>query len=302
MLGNVQGLIPLDKPKGLTSRRCVDLVGQMVRVRKAGHAGSLDPLATGVLLILLGKATRLAEYLMRTEKEYLVTAQLGVKTDTADAEGALLEKREVPTLSREFLLDLLKSFVGEIQQIPPAYSAKKVAGIPAYSIARRGGQPRLAPITVTIFELALLSYQEPLLSLRVRCSHGTYIRTLCEDLGERLGCGAHVTDLRRTRVGFLRDQECVSLETLVESVTPLQFLRPLSEMVSFMPGVCVNDEEILALRQGKMVFLKERTLSGTGTGAEGVRALDDEGNLVAICRVQEDSGILKPEKVFVSGE
>ena len=314
MPGSGHGLLLLDKPKGITSRGCVDAVSRVLGVRRAGHAGALDPMATGVLPVLLGKATRLSEYLMRTDKEYLFTAALGSRTDTGDAEGRVVEERVVPRLEADTVRSLLGEFTGEIEQVPPAYSAKKVEGRRAYAIARAGGTPKLSPVTIRVHQLELLDLQPPRLVLRAVCSHGTYVRRLCEDLGDKLGCGAHVSRLRRVRVGPFSEEDCVGLKDLSESEEPLVFLRSMGDIVSFMPSITVGEEEALALMHGKTVLVKsaeerpseesaivgsERALSED----ERVRAVDRGGELVAIClRTGSSLEALKPEKVFVLSE
>jgi len=306
------GLLLLDKPKGFTSRRCVDVVSRIVGVRRAGHAGSLDPMATGVLPVLFGKATRLSEYLMRTDKEYLFTVTLGSRTDTGDAEGKIIQETPVPQLAVETIRECLAAFLGQMKQIPPAYSAKKVHGRRAYAIAREGGTPRLSPVKVWVYQFSLLDFQSPHLFLRVVCSHGTYIRTLCEDLGAKFGCVAHVTQLRRSRVGPFSEESCVSLEDLSESENPFHFTRSMSEIISFMPSITVGEKEILALNQGKTVAMDkthEMSAEKLGIGemkdAEKarIRVVDRKGKLVAVCRL---TGVLlnelKPDKVFTFSE
>jgi tRNA pseudouridine55 synthase len=211
----LQGVINLDKPPGISSARAVAAVKRRLpRGTKIGHAGTLDPFATGVLLLLIGKATKLCERLMDQPKQYLATVKLGATTPTDDPESeesAVLGA--VPPTPAE-LERALKNFVGEILQTPPAYSAMKIEGRRAYDVARRGGEVKLEPRTVTVYGLELIEYQWPYVKLRIDCGRGTYIRAIARDLGQALGCGGHLTELARTKVGSFALKDAVTLEQL----------------------------------------------------------------------------------------
>ncbi|OQX45033.1 MAG: tRNA pseudouridine(55) synthase TruB, partial [Candidatus Sedimenticola endophacoides] len=204
---DVQGILLLDKPLGVTSNKALQRVKQIFFARKAGHTGSLDPEAGGLLPICFGGATKVSAYLLDADKRYWVRVRLGETTTTADAEGELLRTRPVEGVTEALLGDALARFRGEIQQIPPMYSALKHQGERLYKLAREGVEVERKPRTITIYELKLLAWESPHLELEVRCSKGTYIRTLAEDIGEVLGCGAHVAALRRTGLGPYREAD-----------------------------------------------------------------------------------------------
>jgi len=198
---DVNGILLLDKAAGATSNSVLQQVKRLMGANKAGHTGSLDPIATGVLPICLGEATKLSGYLLDADKGYDVTIRLGVKTSTGDIEGDVLAEHSVPKVSDEYLSEVLERFTGDIYQIPPMYSALKKEGQPLYKLARKGIEVEREARPVTIYELVLRGRTEDTLDLSVLCSKGTYIRTLAEDIGEVLGCGAHVAVLRRTKAG-----------------------------------------------------------------------------------------------------
>jgi len=196
----VNGVIILDKPSGITSRRAVDRVKRIFGVRKAGHGGTLDPDATGVLIVCLGRATKLFQYLIEGDKEYIGTITLGIETDTQDASGKVIRRSEV-NVTEEQVREVASRFIGEIVQIPPMYSAIRVGGKRLYKLARSGQEIERPPRKVTIYELEILRIDPPEIDFRVVCSKGTYIRTLASDIGRELGCGGHLSRLRRIRSG-----------------------------------------------------------------------------------------------------
>lgn len=213
-MDRIHGLIVLDKPRGITSRQAVDEVKRLFGVRKAGHAGTLDPDATGVLIICLGRrATRLFDRLVEGSKEYIGTMILGVETDTQDASGRVIRRCEVNATEEE-IREVFSKFVGEIEQVPPMFSALRVKGKRLYELARRGEVVERKPRRVRIYELEVLKVDPPRVEFRVVCSKGTYIRTLAADIGRELGCGAHLAELRRTRVGPFTIGIAVPLDAL----------------------------------------------------------------------------------------
>ena len=209
----VNGILVFDKPLGMSSNQALQKVRWLLNAEKAGHTGSLDPLATGVLPLCFGEATKYSQYLLDADKGYRTVAQLGVTTATGDAEGDVLERREV-TVGRSELEQALVGFRGDIKQIPPIYSALKKDGQPLYKLARAGEVVEREARSVTISRLEVEAFEPPLATLEVACSKGTYIRTLVEDLGQVLGCGAHVAQLRRTQAGPFVLAQAVSLDTL----------------------------------------------------------------------------------------
>lgn len=257
-LRNVHGVLLLDKPAGMTSNQALQAVKRLFQARKAGHTGSLDPLATGLLPICMGEATKLSGCLLDADKRYWTLARLGQRTTTGDAEGEVLESRPVGDYSAQELEAALARFRGEIEQVPPMYSALKHQGKRLYELAREGVEIERQPRKVTIHELRLLSHGPDSLELDMRCSKGTYVRTLVEDLGEALGCGAHVAELRRLGVGPYGAEHMVGLETLracaeqgPEALEAL--LLPVDTAVADWPRVDLDPDSAYYLRQGQAV-------------------------------------------------
>lgn len=217
------GILLVDKPAGPTSHDVVDAVRQFFHIPKAGHGGTLDPGATGLLVLLLGRATRLSQPVMSTDKTYEGTMELGVSTDSHDADGVVLARRDPSAVTREALLAAMQSWTGDVMQVPPMVSAVKKDGVALYKMARKGQEIEREPRPLHIFEFALLGFQPPLARFRVRCSKGTYVRTLCHDIGEALGCGAHLRVLHRTRSGSFDVQDAIRFEALFD-LTPSDLL------------------------------------------------------------------------------
>jgi len=211
---SIHGILNINKPQGLTSRQVVDRVRRIFGMPKAGHAGTLDPDATGVLLICLGKATKLFEALQKGDKEYEGTLTLGVTTDTLDASGKIIQKTDITSVTEEQIIAAFKKFEGEIEQIPPMFSAIKHKGKPLYKLARRGIKVERPPRPVTIYHLEVLEIHKPDVTFRVSCSKGTYIRVLASDIGTAIGCGAHLSSLTRTRSGIFTLSNAISLDEI----------------------------------------------------------------------------------------
>lgn len=209
-----EGVLLVDKPQGITSHDVVDKVRWLYQTRRVGHAGTLDPMATGLLIILVGKATKASQYLMSQEKEYLGEATLGVVTDSQDADGATVETNPVPAFTREDLAAAMNAMLGDQQQIPPMHSAKKIGGKKLYELARQGVEVAREPRFIRIEAFELLSWESPRLNFRVHCTKGTYVRTIAYDLGRKLGPGAHLTMLRRTLSGSLKIDRAKTLMAL----------------------------------------------------------------------------------------
>jgi tRNA pseudouridine55 synthase len=288
------GLMVVDKPVGPTSHQVVAIVRKGTGVRKVGHAGTLDPRASGVLVLCLGAATRLSEYLSGTTKEYEATVRFGISTRTFDTDGEVTRRSDRTPTRREIEL-LLPEFRGDVEQRPPPFSAVKVQGRKAYELARAGDDPELAPRTVHISRLDVRSYQPPDLSLRVECSAGTYIRSLAHELGERLECGAHLSGLRRIRAGpFAIDQATAwpMLEVGLLTGKWERYVLPASAGLPELPAVEVDVQELEALRFGHPINA-EPVSSGMA------KAVDGEGELVAILEAVEGGTLWHPRKVFV---
>ena len=224
---NIDGILPIDKPCGCSSYDVIRRLKYTFGFRKIGHAGTLDPLATGLLLIVLGKATKISQALMCGAKTYEGVIQLGVETTTYDREGEVTQTRPTDGITEESIQTVLQSFIGDQYQQPPIFSAKKINGIPLYKLARKGQEPHPSPHFITIFQCDLLSYDAPNLHLRVRCSKGTYIRSLAHDIGSKLNCGGHLADLRRTHSGNFSVEQAIPLDTLLQEPALLkQYLVP----------------------------------------------------------------------------
>jgi tRNA pseudouridine55 synthase len=210
----MNGILILNKPKGMTSFSVVHTIHKLTKM-KAGHAGTLDPMATGILIIMLGKATKAAQQFEASQKEYVAEITFGITTDSLDSTGKILTQKEV-NITKEQLLEVMKTFVGEIEQVPPMVSAIKKDGVRLYKLARQGIEVHRDPRKITIYELELLSFEGTKASMRIACSKGTYIRTLCDDIGEKLGCGAYMSALVRTRSGDYTLDDSISLEEAIK--------------------------------------------------------------------------------------
>jgi tRNA pseudouridine55 synthase len=290
MLMGMFGLFNINKPSGITSRDAVDCVVRIVKPDKVGHAGTLDPLASGVLVVCVGRATRLAEYVQRMRKEYTATYQLGRTSDTDDIEGAVVELADAPVPSRQAVEQALGGFVGDIQQRPPVYSAVKLAGQRAYARARRGESVELAPRTVSVYEIRLVEYEYPKLVLDVTCGAGTYLRSLGRDLGQTLGSGAVMSALVRTAIGDFTIDEACPLEALTPD-TVAQWLLPPTRAVAELPQVQLTADEERHVLMGRMI-----ARPGIAPAPE-YAALSEAGELVAIL-VPRGSDRLGPVRVF----
>lgn len=241
----VHGVLNINKPAGMTSHDVVDAVRKILGVRRVGHTGTLDPQATGVLPLCVGRATRIAQFLTQADKEYLMTLRLGVTTDTLDAAGKETGRVEDIRVRREDLLAILPRFVGEIQQVPPIFSAKKYRGERLYRLARRGEKVERPPVAVRVHGLELLEFTPPFVRLRATCSKGTYARSLCDDIGRALGCGGHLHALTRTRSGRFSLDGILTLEALEARVREgrlPEVLIPIADALAHLPAVRVAPE------------------------------------------------------------
>ena len=278
----------MDKPAGLTSHDAVQKVRRALRTRQAGHTGTLDPFATGLLVVLVGRATRLARFVESEAKTYLATARLGVRTETDDLTGAVIEERPVERLSPEQVREALAGFAGEQRQRPPAYSAKHVSGERSYRLARRGVAVEPPETTVTLHRIELVSWVPPAVTFRATVSPGTYLRAIGRDLGERLGVGGHLTALRREAIGGLRVEEAVPLD----QVAP-EALRPPASVLGHLPAVELDPAAKAAVVHGRAVA------DGGALMEPGVPVMLLAGDeLVAVARPEE--GRLQPTVVLAT--
>ena len=216
----MEGILLVDKPRDHTSHDVVARLRGMLRMKKIGHAGTLDPMATGLLVILLGRATRLSQYLISVDKEYEGTVELGKVTDSQDADGEVMETRPVPPLTEPDVAEAIRTFCGDQYQTPPMYSAIKIGGVPLYKRARRGEEVEREPRFIRVMSWDILKFVSPRIVFRLRCTKGTYVRTLAHDLGQKLGCGGHLSALRRTASGSLRVEQALTLDALEQLSLP----------------------------------------------------------------------------------
>lgn len=292
MSSSRSGVLPVDKPEGVTSHDVVAAARRALGTRRIGHTGTLDPFASGLLLLCVGPATRLAEYLIGLPKAYRATLRLGITTDTDDRTGEVVEESAGwQGLSREAVEAALETQRGRIRQVPPAYSAKKVAGRRAYDRARRGETVELAPVEVEIYRLEVVSIDLPEVVFEVECSSGTYIRAIARDVGAVLGVGGHLATLRRTRIGRHDVQDAVPLSRLDDaSAVQSAWLSPL-DALSHMPRIDVDAEDAAALRNGRRIRRPDRD------APEYVPlAIAYQEELLAVGDIEE--GRLRPRKVF----
>lgn len=275
------GVLNVNKPAGVTSRRVVDRVERLVRPTKVGHAGTLDPLATGVLVICVGQATRLIQYVQRMPKTYVATFQLGVRSETDDSEGEVVPVESANEPSRADVERVLASFVGNIQQRPPAHSAVKLSGHRAYKLARRGLEVEIKPRAVAIYRIELRRFEYPELEIEVECGSGTYIRALGRDLGDALATGAVMTALERRAIGEFRAADAVSPEELTREVVR-ERMQPAIAGVANLPRVTLTRTQIFELRHGRPILRSWLTGASLTDDVGDIAAVDSSGQLNAI--------------------
>jgi tRNA pseudouridine55 synthase len=300
----MNGLLIIDKPAGLTSFDVVRQVRRSCGTRRVGHAGTLDPLATGVLPVALGTATRLIEYLMAADKVYRATLQLGAATDTQDAEGRVTATGDWGSVTRAALERACAAMVGTILQTPPMFSALKQDGQPLYKLARQGIEVAREAREIRIEAIDILRFEPPLVDLQVACGKGTYIRTLCHDLGSQLGCWAHLTALRRTRNGVFDEATSHPLAEIVQRATtgaPLPLISPAQALADW-PGLVVSGRAVERLRNG--VAPRAEEVAGTAAPGQKVRLLVDD-RLAAVASAPSHDGspageVFELHKVFTS--
>ncbi len=294
-MATLRGILLLDKPTGPTSHDMVYALRRGTHEKRVGHAGTLDPLATGLLVMCLGPATRLSEYLAGKDKRYRATVRLGQATDTYDAQGAVVsESAAVPDLPA--VEAALARFRGEQQQVPPAFSAIKRNGHKAYDLARRGEDVVMEPRTIHMYTIELVEWQSPLAVLDVHCSAGTYIRSLAHDLGQALGCGGHLAALRRTASGALRVEDAVTLPVLEAAFAAgewAQYVRSPDAAVPDWPAVRLTAADATRVQRGQAV-----PLDNAGSTGKFGRAYNPAGEFFAVLRADPGAGVWRPDKVF----
>ena len=283
----MNGIVIVDKPQGWTSQDVTARLRRVFNTRRIGHGGTLDPMATGVLPVFVGRATRGVEFFEHAEKTYETVLRLGITTDTEDITGTVLTEQDA-FVTGEMLEEVLEKFRGDIMQVPPMYSALKVNGQKLYDLARKGKEVERQPRPITIHELTLLGMEAEGIRLRVRCSKGTYIRTLCKDIGQALGCGGCMAELRRVAAGEYTAQEAVPLQELLETENPEQYLRPVDSMFRNYPQVTLSEKQETRCRNGNSFSVQM---------ADGTyRAYSREGEFLMLAKVE--SGVMSTIKSF----
>jgi tRNA pseudouridine55 synthase len=294
----VSGALIIDKPVGMTSHDVVQAVRRGTGLRRVGHTGTLDPRASGVLVVLLGPAVRLSQFISADDKRYQATLKLGTSTDTYDSEGRILQTAPYNHVTEEQFIALIKGYEGTTQQIPPVYSAVKVQGRPAYRRTRDGEQVELEPREINVYNLDLLEWSLPEVVLDVYCSSGTYVRSLAHDIGEDLGTGAHLIGLRRTKSGFFTLRHAVHLRQLQDAFLSgewYRYLLPASELLQDWPMVELDNEQVEKITNGHRIPSEENpemTMDGMARG------ISEQGDLVALLLFDETKQEWQPKKVF----
>lgn len=290
----VSGVLVIDKPIGLTSHDVVQIIRRGTGIRRAGHTGTLDPRASGVLVVLIGPAVRLSEYVSASDKRYQATIRLGSSTNTYDAEGVVTSRAPVDHITEDRFNEILQTFVGEIEQVPPPYSAVKVKGKRAYEIAREGESVDLEPRKIQVYSLDILEWAPPEVVIDVYCSSGTYVRSLANDLGKALGTGAYLIGLRRTKSGRFTLRDAVPLRKLKEAFDAgdwYKFLIPAADALGDWPMVELDADQVELVRHGHRVPAEP--------GSKGwARGISQQGDLVALLELDEETSEWQPRKVF----
>jgi tRNA pseudouridine55 synthase len=303
----ISGVLILDKPAGLTSHDVVARVRRLLHIRQVGHFGTLDPLATGVLPISVGKATRFAQFYLKSRKAYEGDMRFGFSTDTYDATGQPTSEACLLTPDRAALEKLFREFTGRLMQLPPPFSAKRVGGVRAYELARKHQPVPLTAVEVEIYALELLSLEGDRVRFAVECSGGTYVRSLAHDLGQRMGCGAHLLCLRRTAVAEFAESRAISLERLSDLVCqgkPLSCLVPMEALLPDCPELVVRGREEVGVRHGRQFQLAQALRPGRGSASHRspvaalLKILNPERRLIAVARHVSGS-VYHPHLVLV---
>lgn len=294
---SVDGILNVNKPEGKTSYHVVAQLKRISGEKHVGHAGTLDPIATGVLPICFGQATRITQFLTNSSKTYLAQIELGVTTDTFDRQGEIIERRDAGGITTPQIEKALTHFQGVINQVPPAYSALKHQGRRYYELARAGIPIELKPRQVEISKLELINYQSPLITINVDCSKGTYIRSLAHDIGQYLGCGAHLKNLTRLRCGQFCIEDALSLPQIEDAFHKdkwKELIQSIDSPLSSWQAIIVDKEKELAIRNGRSLTLDETSLCSD----KYCRAYNLNGNFIAVLQFIPDKKLWHPYKVF----
>ena len=292
---NINGLLLLDKPAGISSNQALQKVKKIFNAKKAGHTGSLDPIATGMLPICFGETTKVAHFLLNNDKGYLVTAKFGVSTTTGDREGEVLETKSTSLLSKEIVISALKSFEGRYDQTAPLYSALKYEGRPLYYYARKGIEVPRKTRSIEIYSIKFESFESDILKFHVMCSKGTYIRSLVEDVAKKIDSVAHIQELRRTHFAWFKEADMFSLENIENdnNKTIEDKLLPSDEVLKEYDSVYLDKDSANDIKYGRRVSFD--SIPSTKI----VRIYDEKDELIAIGEVVEEENYLQPKRVFI---
>jgi tRNA pseudouridine55 synthase len=296
---SADGILVLDKPAGISSMEVVRRIKRASGTRRVGHGGTLDPMATGVIPICLGRATRLMEYMLDSSKEYLGEVHLGISTDSYDAEGEITGRSDPSGVEREAIEDVLDSFLGQIEQVPPMFSALKRKGKRLYELARQGIEVEREPRSMTVHSIRLEDWNPPAATVHIECSRGFYMRSLAHDIGVQLGCGAHLKSLIRLRTGRFRIADAVSIETAQKSFEEgswPELLVGLDSVLGDLRAIIVGEREQTGIRNGRPVPLSED--DSAPPSDEQFRAYSLDGEFLAIMRFDASDRCWRPDKVF----
>ena len=295
---SIDGIVILDKAKGLSSNAALQEVKRLYEANKAGHTGSLDPLATGVLPLCLGEATKVSQFLLNSDKRYRAKIKMGERTASGDSDSSVVERCDDFELSCERIEQALESFRGDIQQLPPMYSALKVNGVPLYKMARKGIEVKREKRNVTVYSIDLLGFDDNVVELDIACSKGTYIRTIADDLGQALACGAHIIALRRTQAGAFTEADCVDVSNIEEQKelggleTIDEYLVPMDRAITELPEVSLPSDTASHIKNGQAVIVRHLP-------EEGLVRLYEEEQFIGIGSI-EDNGKVAPRRLIVS--
>lgn len=295
-------IINLNKPDGMTSQEATSKVKWILRAKRAGHTGTLDPMATGVLLVCINRATRLASYFSSLDKEYHAVMKLGEVTDTQDSTGTVIKKTDVFDITKETIEDVLNTFKGKVLQKPPMFSALKYKGKALYEYARMGKEVERQQREVTIHDIRLLNIDLPFVTFDVVCSKGTYIRTLCNDIGERLGVGGHLSGLRRTTIGTFSINDSITFDELNDAYKrglEGKGIYKMDDALSFMPQLIISDEQVRGVSNGAPLRISDISgFTNDMKSSDGIRLKSRDGRLLAIGSFSESKGLIRMDVVF----
>ena len=295
---DISGIVVLNKAAGLSSNSALQEVKKLYEANKAGHAGSLDPLATGVLPVCLGEATKVSQFLLDSDKRYRTRIKLGIRTDSGDSEGTVIEQHEKVSVSRKVVEHALTKFKGEVEQLPPMHSALKIKGVPLYKFARKGITIERKTRLISVYKIELVNFGNGELELDIACSKGTYIRTIADDLGQELGCGAHIIKLHRTQAGVFEEADCISSKELAMEKASMgldkidQHLIPMDQAILDLPEVKLPSSTASYVKNGQSVLVRH-------VPEEGLVRMYDEEQFIGIGSI-DDEGKVAPRRLIVN--